>query len=129
VVGVLAAGAGAMEVHGASLLRHGVKRGLSWAIRAELLLLAIIWIFCGYQLAHPDLAEMREAFQASLQIPLVAKRWAELQQLGITEDQYLSVTHQLTNIGVAFVTLLYQGGMVIYYSRRQKAVELALPEE
>jgi hypothetical protein len=30
VVGVLAAGAGAMEVHGASLLRHGSKRGVSF---------------------------------------------------------------------------------------------------
>jgi heme A synthase len=72
---------------------------------------------------------MREAFHASLQIPLMAKRWAELQQLGVTEDQYLNLTHQLTNIAVAFVTLLYQGAMVIYYARRQKAVDLALPEE
>jgi hypothetical protein len=129
VIGVLAAGAGAMEMHGATLLRHGFKRGLAWAIRGELLLLAVIWILCGIRLGWPDLTELREAFHASLQIPMVQKQWAEAQQLGLTEDQYLNLMYQLMYIAVAFATLLYQGGMVIYYSRRQKSVELALPEE
>ena len=129
LAGLLAAGAGAMEVHGASLLRRGFKQGMTWVIRAELLLLAVIWIYCGVRLAHPDLTELRETFHASLQIPIMQKRWAEAQQLGLTEEQYLNAVYQLTNLGVAFATLLYQGGMVIYYSRRQKAVEIALSQE
>src|SRR5436190_6507202 len=119
MVGVLAAGAGAMEMHGATLLRHGSKRGMAWAIRAELLLLAVIWIYCGYRLGWPDLAELRETFRASLQIPMMQKQWAQAQELGLTEDQYLNAVYQLTYIALAFAALLYQGGMAIYYSRRK----------
>src|SRR5205809_2218494 len=61
IAGVFAAGAGAMEMHGAGLLRHGSKRGIGWAIRGELLLLAVLWIFCGIRLGWPDLTELREA--------------------------------------------------------------------
>jgi hypothetical protein len=129
VAGVIAAGAGAMEVHGAGLLQRGLKRGMAFVIRGELLLLGVIWLYCGFRLARPDLTELRATFQASLEIPIMQKRWAEAQQLGLTEEQYLNAVYQLTYIGVAFVTLLYQGGMIIYYSRRQRAVELALGEE
>src|SRR4051812_34081115 len=58
IAGLFAAGAGAMEMHGAGLLRHGHKQGMIWLIRAELLLLAVIWIYCGVRLAQPDLSEL-----------------------------------------------------------------------
>jgi hypothetical protein len=128
VAAVLAAGAGMLEVHGANLLRDRIKEGLHWAIRGELLLLAIIWVYCAVRLAQPDLTEVRAAFHASLELPMMQKRWAEAQELGLTEEQYLNAVYQLTYVAFAFVSLLYQGGMVIYYLRRRGAVETAIGE-
>jgi hypothetical protein len=129
VAGALAAGAGIMEMHGAGLLRDGHKRGMPWLVRAELLLLAIIWIFCAIRLLNPDLTEVRAAFHASLALPLMKQRWDELQQLGITEEAYLNAVYQLTYIMLALASLIYQGAMALYYLRRHAAVEAALAAE
>lgn len=126
IAAVLAAGTGAMEVHGAGLLRHGDRRGIVWAIRGELLLLCVIWLYCALRLARPDLTEVRAAFHASLELPWMRSNWAELQRTGVTEEQYLQAVYQLTYIALALAALLYQGAMTIYYSRRRAAVEAAL---
>lgn len=125
---VLAAGAGAMEVHGGSVLREGDRRGMDWLIRGELLLLGIIWLYCAVRMLNPDLIEVRAAFHASLEFPGMRERWAEAQRLGLTEEQYLKAVYHLTYLVLAFVSLIYQGGMVIYYARRRAAVNAALGE-
>ena len=129
VAAVLAAGTGAMEMHGATLLRHGVKRGMSWLVRAELLLLAVIWVYCAVRLLHPDLTQVRAEFHASLELPLMRQRWEEAKQLGLTEETYLNAVYQLTYVALALVTLIYQGGMTLYYLRRYATVEAALESE
>jgi hypothetical protein len=128
ITGLLAAGAGAMEVHGAGLLGHGQRRGTGWLIRAELLLLVIVIGYCILRLLHPNYDEMRLAFHATLDVPGMREKWKEAQRLGITEDQYLGLVHHLTFVVLAFATLAYQGGMALYYARRRRAVDLALSQ-
>jgi hypothetical protein len=129
ITGLLAAGAGAMEVHGAGLLRHGDRRGTGWMIQAELFLLVVLIVYCCLRLAHPNYEEMRVAFHATLEIPGMREKWAEARRLGFTEDEYLGLLHRLTFIALGFATLAYQGGMAVYYARRRKAVDLALTGE
>lgn len=129
VAALLAAGAGAMEIHGASLLRQGAKEAVAWMIRAELFLLGVILLYCYLRLVNPHLDEMRAAFRASLELPMMRSRWDELQQLGFTEDMYLHLVNRLTCIALTLASLLYQGGMVFYYSRRRRPIETALENE
>jgi hypothetical protein len=132
VLGLLAAGCGAMEVHGAGLLRHGDRRGTSWLIRAELCLLLVITVYCSLRLLHPDLEEIRSLIHALLRGAGAGAReqWEEaLRVNGLTEDMYISFVNRLVAIVFAFVSLFYQGGLAIYYARRQKAIDLALSAE
>lgn len=126
VIGLLAAGAGAMELHGASLLRWGAARGVDWLVRAELLLLTVLLGYCAFRLSVVDLAEVRAAFQSALQFDGMREKWAEAQQLGLTEDEYLHAVYRLTYLVLAIATLLYQGGMTLYYLRRRRSVARAL---
>jgi hypothetical protein len=126
VIGLLAAGAGAMEVHGASLLRWGETRGMNWLIRAELLLLVVLLGYCAIRLTIVDLTEMRAAFQSALEFGGMREKWAEAQRLGLTEDESLHAVYRLTYLILSIATLLYQGGMTIYYLRRRRSVARAL---
>jgi hypothetical protein len=47
---------------------------------------------------------------------------------GISEEQFLRIAYSLTYAALALATLLYQGGMTIYYARRRSAVRTALEE-
>ena len=47
VVGLLVAGAGAVELHGATLLEHGEPRGIDWLTGSQGFLLATIALYCA----------------------------------------------------------------------------------
>jgi hypothetical protein len=121
IAGCAAAGAGAIEVHGSTLLRQGETRGLDWVIRAQLVLLASILIYAGARLVsfHPTLI-------SSHITPDVQDK---ITDLGITREQFIAATRTLYMVVyavVGFVSLIYQGGMVRYYVNRRTAIEQAL---
>jgi hypothetical protein len=134
IAGCLAAGAGALELHGVNLLRQGTVRGMSWLIRSQLLLLATVLLFAAYRLSTFDV----EAIRAQLpHVQAAMKTWwpddAVFQQgvkdLFSDEARLLASCrslHELTYILVGAVTLLYQGGMARYYARRSASVTQAL---
>lgn len=121
VVGLLVAGAGAIELHGDSLLAHGDKRGIDWLVRSQLVLLTAILGYCALRLTHPDLTPLRRAVTDDMK--------EQLDMIGWSVDQFLQLVYRLTYVCVAFVTTLYQGGMAIYYWRQRRAVHEALTSE
>ena len=121
VIGVLVAGAGAIELHGVALLRHGDAQGMRWLIGSQFFLMASVLGYCGLRLAHPDLVPLRAAISDDLK--------AQLDMLGMTVDQFLVQFYRLVYLAVAFVTVLYQGGMALYYLGKRSAVETALKPE
>ncbi|HEY1107235.1 MAG TPA: hypothetical protein VGE76_01345, partial [Opitutaceae bacterium] len=60
VIGLLAAGAGAIELHGAGLLGHGDRRGINWLIASQPVLLTVIYVYCALKLSHPELPPIPE---------------------------------------------------------------------
>jgi hypothetical protein len=121
--GCLAAGCGALELNGASRLRQGDLRGLAWLVRSQLLLLAVI---VGYAIARI------QTFDAELMRSLLTddmvKTFAEA---GVGEDQILPMVEAVYGFMygvVAFVSLIYQGGLALYYRRKAAAVAAALDE-
>lgn len=126
VVGLLVAGAGALELHGAGLLAGGERRGISWLVFSQLYLLATILGFVAFKLEHVDL-EFWHQFWSYMS----ADQQQQLLQLqpGFTEDQVLTGMYVRIYYLIAFLTVLYQGGMAIYYLRRRRAAAAALAEE
>jgi hypothetical protein len=121
VVGLLVAGAASMELHGAGLLRSGDARGMRWLVSSQLCILASILAYVGYRISNPDISALRK---------LVTPELAEqIQQAGLSVDQFLTELPRLFAFAVAVATILFQGGMAIYYLRRGAAVEAALREE
>ena len=121
IVGLLVAAAGAIELHGVTLLRAYRVRGINWLITSQLYLMGILLGYAAVRLAHPDIAAIR---------PVVTPELAEqIRQADMGVDQFLLEFLRLVYVGVAAVTVLYQGGMTLYYSRRRSAVAAALLEE
>ena len=120
-IGLLVAGAGAVELHGASLLSRGAPRGVDWLVRSQLLLLITILGYCAFRLTSPDLTPLRSTITAEMK--------EQLELIGWSIDEFLRLVYTLTYVCVAFVTFLYQGGMAFYSWRRRAAVAKALETE
>jgi len=123
-IGLLIAGAGAIELHGVGLLRAG-QEGMKWLISSQLFLMGTILVYAGFRILRPDVAWMLPYVTGEAAEPILQAA----QQQGLTVEQLLVGAMSMFYVLVAIITLLYQGGMTIYYLRRRKAVELALKEE
>ena len=128
IIGVLIAGAGAFELHGASLIKARQPRGLNWLVASQLYLLTTILCYVGWRLASYDPAAMRRLLDPVFHNPELQ---AQFDETGVTEADLLATLRTYYFAGfkvVAVATLLYQGGMALYYHRRRAAVAAALAE-
>jgi hypothetical protein len=123
LIGVIIAGAGAIELHGAGLLRAG-HNGMRWLVSSQLFLMGTILIYAGFRILRPDVAWMLPYVTGEAAEPILQAA----QQQGLTVEQLLVGAMSMFYALVALLTVLYQGGMTIYYLRRRKVVELALQE-
>jgi len=119
--GVLAAGAGAMELHGANRLNTGDANGMRWLVTSQLGLLAVIFGYIAVRLLLLDAEMIDERIP-----PEVAARFAEA---GIPREAVPEFVQRVGRIAyslLALGSLAYQGGMALYFHRRRKAVRQAL---
>jgi len=119
-IGLAVAGAGAVELHGVALLRQGVERGMLWLLGSQLLLLVVILGYVVLRLSHVDTTMMRPLLSDAQQQAIV--------QSGLTVEAFLRLLYRGTYLLVGLLTVLYQGGLTIYYQRRRTAVSAALRE-
>ncbi|MBK8858124.1 MAG: hypothetical protein IPN11_10770 [Opitutaceae bacterium] len=124
LVGVLIAGAGALELHGAGLLRAGEVRGISWLVASQLYLLVAVLAYVGLRLISFDPALINLIMTETLR-----QRYIDAGLTHAQIDQVVQLSYYLTYAIVGVLTVVYQGGLAIYYYRRRDAVEQALSEE
>ena len=115
---LLVAGAGAIELHGAVLLREAEKRGLNWLVASQLLFLGVVLAYCAFRLTHYDPTALREALTDEMKATLVQSNYDQ-------EDFLLTVWRSTYGL-MAGATLIYKGGLAIYVLRRQTAVAAAV---
>jgi hypothetical protein len=123
VIGLLVAGAGALELHGVTLLRLG-HNGLRWLVGGQLFLMASILAYVGLRIARPDVAWMLPYVKGEAADPIIQAA----QQQGVTVEQLLATAMTSLYMLVAALTIICQGSIVIYYLRRRTAVAIALQE-
>lgn len=121
MVGLLVAGAGALELHGAALLRQAEERGITWLVGSQFFLLLSILGYCGVRLLHLELPPVPDELRPVLETSAA--------QIGLGVEEYLERVYRLGLWTVALVSLLYQGGMMLYYLRHSDAVYRALNAE
>ncbi len=121
LVGVFVAGAGALELHGAGLLRRGDERGVTWLVGSQLYLLVVVLAYVGFKLAHLDIEQLRPL--------LTADQRETIKLAGLAEDEFLRLTSTILAVTFGFVTFVYQGAMAYYYHKRRAAIATALADE
>ena len=120
-IGLLVAAAGAIELHGAGLLRAGDARGTRWLVASQPYLLLVVLAYCGVRLASYDPALLQAAMTPELREALTQK--------GYTEEKFLHLLYVTTYVVLAVGTLIYQGAMTLYYLRRQAALTSAVQQD
>jgi hypothetical protein len=118
VVGLMVAASGAVELHGAALLRNGRENGMRWLVSSQVLLAAVVLAYVAIRIRDPDISAMREV--------LTDEQRSVIRQTGMSEDAFLVATYRFGYWAVAGATLAYQGAMTLYYARRQAPVAAAL---
>ena len=117
LIGLLVAAAGAIELHGAALVDHAQTRGMRWLVLSQIYLMTVIFGFVAVQMRSGD------GFASLLPDDLV-------HQVESTNGISADASRRLLSVDfaaiVALATLIYQGGMAIYYFRRRSAVHAAL---
>ncbi len=117
-IGLLVAAAGAIELHGAGLLRSGEVRGMKWLIASQPYLLVLLLGYCAWRLGSYDPAELQAAMTSDLRKTLEAS--------GYNEQELLQKFYVIVYAVLAIGTLIFQGGMTLYYFRRKDAITAAL---
>lgn len=118
VVWLLVAGAGAIELHGGTLLRDAEKRGLNWLLASQFLLLLVVLGYCALRLTHFDLAPIRAALTDDMK--------ASLREANYDQEDFLQTVYVTTYLAMGAATLLYKGAVAFYFYRRRDAVAAAL---
>lgn len=123
LIGLAVAGAGAVELHGAGLLRRGHAQGLRWLAGSQLYLLAAILGYVALRLVSYDPALINLVLTADMrQHYLDAGLRPEEMDLIVKWSYY--VTYGL----VGLLTFVYQGLMLRFYLRHWADVRDALEE-
>lgn len=116
LIGCLIAGAGAMELTAARLLRHGDPRGIAWMVRSQLLVPTVVLFYCAIRLAQIDVAPLRDLISLPMR--------QEIEAQGIPLDFFLREMYVAVYLILSLVTLLYQGGLALYvYLRRARIAQ------
>lgn len=120
-LGLLVAAFGGLEVHGNRLLQKRDPAGMKWLVRSQLLVLALILAYCSSRLGSFD----GETALANLTPDMEAV----LKESGLNRADILALVHQMfiaLYAGVALASLVYQGGLALYYRSKTRLVTAAL---
>ena len=93
---------------------------MRWLVSSQLYLMTTMLAYVAVRISNPDISSIRPVVTAELA--------GQIQQAGMSVDQFLLEFLRLVYLSVAAATLLYQGGMTLYYLRRRASVEAAVQE-
>lgn len=123
LVGLLVAAAGVIELRGRRRLQQGDSGGMQALVRAQLLLLTVILVYCASRLGSFD--------GETVMSNLTPEMEAVLKENGLQRSDILPLVRTVfyaTYGLVAFLSLLFQGGLALYYRAKTALVTEALTE-
>lgn len=124
IAGIIAAGIGALELHGVNELQRGEPSGLRWILLSPLAMLVTILGYCSYCLTHVDLTFMQELFAAAQKSDPTFK--GKIEETGYTIEQATLMLYNTLYTLISIMAPVYCFVLSFYYLRRRGAVERAL---
>lgn len=122
IVGIIVSAGGVVEIRGLRrLTQHDADGGMTLLIRAQLIVLISIWLYALGKLAGFDAESAMSGMTPDMK--------TMIDQVGLTTadiTRLLRVTFYGMYVTVLIVTLIYQGGLALYYRNRREAVREAL---
>jgi len=120
-VGLMVTLGGVMELRGRRMLGRKLPDGMSWLVRGQLVVLGTVWVYAVSRLVSfdPELAMGN----------MTADMERLLAESGIMMSDILplvKIAFYTIYITVLIVTLIYQGGLALYYRSRTAEVTEAL---
>jgi hypothetical protein len=110
-----------MEVRGHLMLKRNNIGGMRWLVASQLAVLAVIWAYAISRLLSYDDRMVREV--------ITPKMLMSLNELGLTLADILPLVRRIVDLlygSVLATTLIYQGGMALFYRHCTPAVNTAL---
>ena len=131
-VGALVTVGGIMEIRGNHQLRRRDPDGMRLLVRSQLFVLGVIWVYAVPRLLSFDAAYLQDQVIPGLRDNLAAAGMnldEVLQEVGLDQKQIVPMVHLAFVVlysTVMLATLIYQGGLALFYRHRTAAVEAAL---
>ncbi|CAM2848292.1 hypothetical protein [Rariglobus hedericola] len=122
-IGAIITSCGVLELRGRKQLITGKADGMKWLVRAQVIILATILLY--------SLENMLAYDEAALLAQLTPEMRSYLSQSGISVDDLRPMIKPVFfgfYLIVMGVTLLFQGGLALYYKSRKAKVTAALAE-
>lgn len=122
-VGILIAIAGAMEIRGRNKLKRRNPDGMKLLVRSQLFLLTVILVYCTSRLGSFD--------SESAMGNLTPDMEAMLKEAGLDKAEILPMVRTIFFVlygGVAIGTVIFQGGMTLYYRSKSAQITAAFTE-
>lgn len=121
VVGLLIAAAGILELRGRQHLVRRNPGGMRLLVRAQMFLLLVILVYCVSRLGSFD--------EGTVLDNLTPEMEAVLKENGLERGDIIPAVQLMFYVGygtVAFLSILFQGGLTLYYRSRTTPVTAAL---
>jgi hypothetical protein len=139
VVSALVLAGGVTELRGRSALkRKDAATGMKLLVRAQLIILTVLLVYCARCLGSFDAGYVRDEVipEANQRLLLFLGMSLSdfLAESGMTVEELIPLVHRMfiaIYVTVAALTLLFQGGLALFYrSRTQRVTEaLAMPPQ
>jgi hypothetical protein len=131
-VSLLVLAAGVMEIRGRRQLQRRDPTGMKWLVRAQLFLLTVMLVYCARCLGSFDAGYVQDQLipEVRQNLLLAGINFDDvLKESNLTANELVPLVHIMFVViygTVAFVSLLFQGGLALYYRSRTRVVTEAL---
>lgn len=124
--GLLVILAGTGELHGRRLLLRHDARGLGWLVGAQLFLLAVIWTYAWARWRYFNAAALWAELPRLAQEEITRQLLVAGLDPALDRPLLLQMMNLMVCVLLVFLTLLYQGGLALYYTLQHRHVRQAL---
>ena len=121
LIGLLVLAAGLLEVRGYRQLQQRNPAGLNLLVRSQLFLLAVMLVYCAGRLGSFDADTALASLTPDMEVILAEAGLDKSSLLPLVRTAFFALYST-----VAAITLIYQGGLALFYRSKIKLVTEAL---
>jgi len=120
-IGLLILAAGLMEIRGHRHLKRRNPAGLTLLVRSQLFLLAVMLVYCAGRLGSFDADTALASLTPDMEVMLTEAGLDKSALLPLVRTAFFALYSV-----IAAITLIYQGGLALFYRSKAKSVAEAL---